>query len=263
MKAYSVFSQYYDALTSNVQYSKRADYLMELMGRLGHKPGLALDLACGTGTLTLELFRRGLDIYGVDASVEMLSCACEKCADAGADILFLCQKMQELDLYGTVDTVFCTLDSLNHLRGKEEVRKAISKVSFFMDPGGWFFFDMNTPYKHEKVLGNNTFVYDMEQVFCVWQNRFSAEACKVDIELDFFEKDGRLYRRSSEHFAEYAYPCGEVLDFLKEAGFEEVHVFHELSFEPPKPDSQRLVYAARKGGSLQNQGNGYGIAPSK
>lgn len=246
MEAYSVFAQYYDALTGNVEYPKRAEYLLALLDRLGHEPGLTLDLACGTGSLTLELFRRGVDIYGVDASVEMLSAAREKCADAGADILFLCQKMQALDLYGTVDTVICTLDSLNHLRGREEVQRAFSKVSFFMNPGGWFVFDMNTPYKHEKILGNNTFIYDMEDVYCVWQNRYTPTMNKVSIGLDFFERDGRAYYRSSEHFAEYAYPVEEVQKMLEKAGFGEIVVYNELTFDPPEPDSQRLVYAAKK-----------------
>ncbi len=246
MAGYSVFAQFYDALTGNIEYSKCADYLLELMERLGHKPGLALDLACGTGSLTLELYRRGIDIYGVDASVEMLSEARAKCAGAGADILFLCQKMQSLDLYGTVDTVFCTLDSLNHLPGGEQVQKAFSRVSFFMDPGGWFIFDMNTPYKHEKVLANNTFVYDTETVYCVWQNRCSVPSSKVDVHLDFFEKEGKLYRRSFEHFAEWAYPAEEVLDMLEKAGFGSVRIFDEMSFQPPRAKSQRLVFAAQK-----------------
>lgn len=246
MEAYSVFAQFYDLLTGNVEYAKRADYLLELSKRVGHWPTLALDMACGTGSLTLELFRRGIDVYGADASVEMLSAAREKCAAAGADILFLCQKMQSLDLYGTVDTVFCTLDSLNHLRGGGEVQKAFSRVSFFMDPGGWFFFDMNTPYKHEKVLGSNAFVYDMEQVYCVWQNRYSPAGHKVDIHLDFFEREGSGYVRSSEHFSEYAYPEEEIRKMLEKAGFDRVCVYEEMSFDAPKPNSQRLVYAAQK-----------------
>lgn len=246
MAGYSVFAQYYDALTGNVEYPKRADYIMELLNKLGHKPTLALDLACGTGTLTLELFKRGLDIYGVDASVEMLSAAREKCADAGADILFLCQKMQSLDLYGTVDTAICTLDSLNHLRGRDELQKAFSKVSFFMDPGGVFIFDMNTPYKHRQVLGNNTFVYDMKDVYCVWQNRFAEAGCRVDIDLDFFEREGNTYYRSSEHFSEFAYDTDDVMEMLKTAGFGEISVYNELSFTPPTNTAQRLVYAARK-----------------
>ena len=116
MSGYSVFAQYYDELTRNVRYAERAEYFLALLKRLEHAPGLTLDLACGTGSLTLELFCRGVDIYGVDASVAMLSQAREKCMNVGADILFLCQKMQSIDLYGTVDTVICSLDSINHLK---------------------------------------------------------------------------------------------------------------------------------------------------
>ena len=130
MGSYAVFAQFYDALTANVGYKERAEYFLSLLELLGHKPGLTLDLACGTGSLTLELFRRGVDIYGIDASVEMLSEARMKCAEAGADILFLCQKMQEMDLYGTVDTVICSLDSLNHVSGREEVQQSFDRVSF-------------------------------------------------------------------------------------------------------------------------------------
>lgn len=248
MGSYAVFAQFYDALTANVGYAGRADYFLSLLRRLGHTPGLTLDLACGTGSLTLELFRRGVDVYGVDGSVEMLSEARMKCAEAGADILFLCQKMQALDLYGTVDTVVCSLDSLNHLSGKGEMQQVFEKVSFFMDPGGYFLFDLNTPYKHEKVLGNHTFVYDVGPVYCVWQNRCTPGSGRVDIQLDFFQREGRLYRRSQEHFSEFACPVEDVPAMLEKAGFGDIHIYEELTFDPPREDSQRVVFAAQKSG---------------
>lgn len=248
MAGYSVFSQYYDILMSGVNYPSRAEYLLELLDRLGHEPGITLDLACGTGSLTLELYRRGVDVYGVDASAEMLSQAREKCMDAGADILFLRQNMQDLDLYGTVNTVFCTLDSVNHLQGRDEVRRAFQRVSLFLEPGGYFVFDMNTLYKHEKVLGNHTFVYDTPQVYCVWQNRYIAGAGRVDISLDFFERDGKIYRRSKERFSEFAYPLKQVEDLLRECGFGRIQMFREMCMEPPGQDCQRVVVAAEKEG---------------
>ena len=246
MAGYSVFADYYDALTGNVDYPRRAAYFLDLLDRVGHTPTLALDLACGTGSLTLELLRRGVDVYGVDASPEMLSLARSKCADAGFDVLFLCQKMQSLDLYGTVDTVFCSLDSLNHLENREELAKALGKVSFFMDPGGWFLFDMNTPYKHRQVLGDRTFVYDLDTVYCVWQNSYRPKEERVRIQLDLFERDGRSYIRRTQRFAETAYSLEDTLSLLGQAGFERVEVFDELTFDPPRPDSQRLMFAARK-----------------
>lgn len=246
MTGYSAFAQYYDLLTENVDYSKLADYLLEILRKIGHKPGLSLDLACGTGSLTLELYRRGVDIYGVDSSVEMLSEAKNKCAQAGFDILFLCQKMQSLDLFGTVDTVFCTLDSLNHLDSIEELGKTFEKVSFFMNPGGVFIFDMNTLHKHEKVLGNNTFVYDMPGLYCVWQNRQGRAKGRVNITLDFFERTENLYRRSSEHFSETAFSDEEVGKLLSASGFSDIREFDAMGFSPPMPESERIVYAAVK-----------------
>ncbi len=246
MSGYSQFARYYDSLTKNVDYSEYADYYLDLCRKLSHSPGITLDLACGTGSLTLELFRRGVDVYGIDASVSMLSQAREKCMEEGADILFLCQKMQEMDLYGTVDTVICSLDSLNHLSGEAELKKAISKVAFFMNPGGYFFFDMNTLYKHEKVLGNHTFIYDTAKVYCVWQNRFTPSSGRVDIHLDFFEKEKNHYLRSSEHFSERAYPVRKIEALLEQSGFEEIRFFDGLSFLPLREESQRLMAAAKK-----------------
>ena len=111
--SYDVFARYYDALTANVNYEEMADYLCALLKKEGHRAGLTLDLACGTGSLTLALARRGFDIYGVDGSMEMLSVAQEKASEEGMAILFLRQRMQSLDLYGTVNTVFCL--SLIHI----------------------------------------------------------------------------------------------------------------------------------------------------
>lgn len=243
--AYTAFAQYYDELTQNVRYSERADYIESLLERFDHEPGLTLDLACGTGSLTVELKKRGLDIYGVDGSADMLMQAQSKAVVEGLDILFLNQKMQNLDLYGTIDTCICTLDSLNHIIKTEELQKVFDKVSLFMNPAGLFIFDVNTPYKHERILADNVFVYDKRDVFCVWQNTL-LENLTIKINLDFFEKQGSLYRRYSESFCERAYTERELRDMLMSSGFEILSIYGELTFEAPGEDSQRNVYVVKK-----------------
>lgn len=246
MSSYSTFAQYYDSLTYNVDYAKRADYFCRLMDSLGHSPGLVLDLACGTGSLTVELKKRGLDVYGADGSFEMLSVAQQKAADLGQDILFLCQPMQKLDLYGTVDTVICALDSINHLTSEHDVLAAFRRVSLFLNPGGYFLFDLNTLYKHRHVLANHVFLYDTDSVYCVWQNHYEEKTERVGITLDFFGKEGALYRRSSEHFYERAYSAEKVNELLYSAGLEPVAYYDDCSTDLPRPDSERVVVAARK-----------------
>ena len=143
MSGYQSFAEFYDGLMEDARYSDRCDYLLELLKRHGHEAGITLDLACGTGSLTIELKKRGVDVYGVDASVDMLSEAMQKSLEQGFNILFLNQKMQELDLYGTVDTCVCTLDSINHITDSKTLEKAFDRVGLFMNSGGLFVFDVN------------------------------------------------------------------------------------------------------------------------
>lgn len=244
--AYGVFAEFYDRLTGNVRYKERADYLLELCKRFNHDTGITLDLACGTGTLTLELKRREVDVYGIDGSPEMLSEASMKAFEEELNVLFLCQKMQSIDLYGTIDTCFCTLDSINHMVKKEDVEKTFGRVSLFMNQGGLFVFDVNTVYKHKEVLKDNVFVFDTDEVYCVWQNTPVDEYVE-EISLDFFIPDENgIYIKESERFRERAYETQELKKMLKDAGFEVLSVFGDMTFESPADTEQRLYFVARK-----------------
>lgn len=250
MGEYSVFAQYYDRLTGNVSYPVRAEYFLRLIDHFGGQRGILLDLACGTGSLSVEFARAGLEVIGVDQSGEMLAEAQSKAFSAGQDILFLCQRMQDLDLYGTVDVCVCALDSINHLTELEQVQRAFDRVSLFLNPGGLFLFDLNTPYKHREVLGQNTFVYDEEEVYCVWQNFYEEQTGIVEIQLDFFayDADSGAYYRNTESFLERAYAHEQIVRMLERAGLSLAGYYASDSFGAPDDKTQRIVYAARKAG---------------
>lgn len=242
---YDVFADFYDSLTLNVDYEKRAEYILQVLKKHNHDTGITLDLACGTGNLTIELAKRDVDVYGIDGSQEMLSQALGKAYEENLNILFLCQQMESIDLYGTIDTCVCTLDSINHMVEIEKVQKTFDRVSLFMNKGGCFLFDVNTVYKHREVLGNNTFVYDTDDVYCVWQNTLE-ENDVVTIDLDFFEADGDVYYRCEQHFQERAYSDEAIRDMLEKAGFSVEAVYGDMSFELPEKNEQRVIYLARK-----------------
>lgn len=246
--SYGVFSEFYDALTANVSYDTVSQVLSSLLTRYGKSRGLLLDLACGTGSVSVRLAKKGYEVIGVDLSPEMLSEAQNKAYSAGQNILFLCQDMTALDLYGTVDAAVCTLDGLCHLPDEESVQAALRKVSLFMNPGGVFLFDVNSVYKHRAVLGNNTFVYDTDDVYCVWQNTLLPDGVTVQMDLDFFEpvSDEGDYVRQSERFTERAYPRETLEAMLKKAGFTVLDVFDGYSEKPAQDTSERLLFAVRK-----------------
>lgn len=241
-----MFADFYDSLTDNVEYEKRADYIVNILEKnFNHDLGLTLDLACGTGTMTMLLKEKGIDVYGVDGSNDMLTVAQQKTMEKGLNILYLCQRMESLDLYGTIDTCICTLDSLNHIVDEKVFTKAIERVSLFMNKGGYFLFDLNTFYKHRKVLANNSFVFETDEVFLAWQNTLQENDI-VDIDLDFFIKEEDLYERYSESFSERAYSLEFVEKVLKKYNFVVDGVFGDLTTEPPKDNEERIIIIARK-----------------
>lgn len=245
--SYGVFSYFYDDLMQEVKYDTLESQICSLLTQYGVGGGLLLDLACGTGTVSLALSKAGYDVIGVDFSEDMLMEAQQKATEENENILFLCQDMRNLDLYGTIDAAVCTLDGLNHLACREDVQTVLNKVSLFMNPGGVFLFDVNTLYKHQNVLANNSFIYDMEDVFCAWQNTLSEDGRAVAMDLDFFilGEDG-LYERESEHLEERAYAFSEWKAMLQQAGFKILDVFDGYTGQKPTEETERYLFAVRK-----------------
>ncbi len=242
MDAYSDFAYIYDALIcEDINYDEMADYIEGVFGDMPRKPELVLDLACGTGSLTSVLARRGYDMIGLDISADMLSVAKEK----EPDILYICQDMRAFELYGTVDAALCMTDSLNYVTSQKELERVFSLVKNYLNPDSPFIFDMNSAYKLEKVLGNNTFAYDGEDIFYVWENHWDNQKRICDFFMTFFSKgeDG-LYRRFDETHTQRAYSCEEVENALRLAGFKHITAYDGYTCAPPQACTQRLVYVA-------------------
>lgn len=244
---YSVFARYYDDLTANIDYKKRGEYFHEIIKKFKvTKENILLDLACGTGSISEVMARLGYDVIGVDLSDEMLGMAIEKKFDSGLDIQYLCQDMRKLDMYGTVDVTVCALDSINHLTSLNDVRKVFENVAFFSEKDGLFIFDINTAYKHRNILANNTFTYETDNVFCVWENTLVPETDEVKMNLEFFElEENGMYSRSSDSFSEKAYSEEDIEKLLADAGFEIIAKYGDDTFDAPTENTQRIVYTAR------------------
>lgn len=249
VSGYCDFASYYDILTGNVDYSAIVAYYDRLIKKFGGKKGILLDLACGTGSASVLLSESGYDVIGVDLSPEMLTIAKSKPHE---NIEYLCQDMCELDMFGTIDTTVCLLDGINHLDSRESVKRAFSRVSLFTEKDGLFLFDVNTVKKHTHILADNAFVYDMEKLYCVWQNELCEEneddgGVKVDIYLDFFEENEHGdYRRSCDYFSEIAYPLSDIRSMLEETGFEVLGCFDYLSDGEGDENCEKVTFAAKK-----------------
>lgn len=246
MSEYDNFAAVYDRLMYDVDYKARTKRLLKLFKEYDRVPELILDLACGTGGFSNQFALNGIEVIGVDMSEEMLAVARENSAELGADVLYLCQKAEELDLYGTVDGAVCCLDGLNHITDYKKLRKAIERVSLFLEPSRLFIFDVNTLFKHKFILSDNTFIIEQDGVFCAWQNSTDEETGVTDISLDFFTKEGECYKRSSEDFSERPYTEEELKNALDAAGLEILKIYDDMTDNPAWEYTERAVYVTRK-----------------
>lgn len=246
MSGYSCFAEVYDSLMEDADYPRRAEFLLKLFEKYDRRPKLMLDLACGTGGFSNEFAKKGIEVIGVDASEEMLTAAQRNSAECGLDVFYICQRAEELDLYGTVDGAVCCLDSLNHITDYSLFCKAVERVALFLENERLFIFDVNTVYKHKTVLADNTFIIEQDGVYCVWQNNTDTEALVTDIALDFFVLEGDVYRRTCEDFSERAYTEKEIEDALSRAGLKTLAVLDGETGGSVSEKTERAVYVTQR-----------------
>lgn len=241
MSAYEALAGVYDALTEDVQYSRRADFLEKLLDRSKIPVHTVLDLACGTGTMTWTLAARGYEMIGVDASPEMLAQAQQK-EGRGIAPLFLCQSMPQLDLYGTVDAAVCCLDSLNYLTRPVDVQKTFDRLRLFIAPGGILVFDVNTDAKLTAMDGQ-VYVDETEDTYCVWRASYRKGLARYDMDIFTLCDDG-AWERSQETHRERIYSVEELTGWLKEAGFTDIRTYGDGVMRKPKDGEQRIYFTA-------------------
>lgn len=247
MEAYSSFAKVYDMFMDNIPYEEWTDYVKNLLLEEGIGEGILLDLGCGTGSVTELLARSGFDMIGVDNSEEMLEIAMEKRDESGLDILYLLQDMREFELYGTVKGVVSICDSMNYILEDEELLQVFRLVHNYLDNDGIFIFDMNTLYKYESILADNTFAEDRETSSFIWENYYDEEEMLNQYDLTLFvqEEDGR-YRKYEETHLQRAYQQQTVEQLLKKAGFELLHVYDAFTKKAPAGDSERIYFVCRR-----------------
>ena len=244
MDAYTGFAEVYDEFMEDVPYEKWRDLVVAELKKEGIADGLVLDLGCGTGTFTRMLAEAGYDMIGVDGSQEMLMEAREKTADSG--ILYLCQDMRELELYGTGRAIVSTMD---YLLTPEDFIRTLRLANNYLDPGGVFIFDLNTLYKFREVMGNTTIAESGEDASFIWDNYFDEETGRNEYDLTLFiRQENGLFARVSEVHEEQGYAPEQILEFIARSGMEYVRAFDAETGGEPHETSEKVFYVVREHG---------------
>ena len=243
---YENFASVYDALMDDVPYEEWCDHLCRILSGHGIEDGLILDLGCGTGAMTRALLRRGYDMIGIDSSVEMLELAKEKSL-GNPSILYLMQDMRSFELYGTVRAIVSVCDCMNYLLEEDELLTVFKLADNYLDPGGVFLFDMNTPYKYRELLGDQTFAENRDEVSYIWENTWYEEEKINEYDLTLFlREDEDNYRRFKEVHMQKGYEPERVKQLLEKAGLKVESVTDAYTGRPMSEESERVLFTARE-----------------
>jgi SAM-dependent methyltransferase len=107
--------------------------------------GPVLELACGTGRLTLPVAADGHEVVGVDASTAMLDRAADKAAAADLDVKFVRGDIRTIELDQVFAVVIVSCNSLAHLTTNEDLAAGLANIERHLAPGGVFAFDIVNP----------------------------------------------------------------------------------------------------------------------
>ena len=267
----------------NVPYDKWAKYLQKLLKENGAKEGIVCELGCGTGKMTRRLRDMGYDMIGIDISQDMLNIAMEqetilkKAGTQNADInkveskhtksdkkknyeiLYLNQDMREFELYGTVAAVVSVCDSMNYITEKEDLLTTFKLVRNYLDPGGVFIFDMNTPYYYKKKLGEQTICENRDEGSFIWENYYDPDTKINEFDMTIYIRRNtndaahELYERFEETHFQRAYSIAEVKALLKRAGLKDIKVYKAFTKDTPDTVTERVYFLAKKDSSLRSE----------
>ena len=243
--AYGEFAKIYDELINeDINYDEMVDRIIEICNSYNVELNDYLDIACGTGNVTIRLAKYFKNIYGVDLSEDMLREAFDKFKEARIKGKIICQDMTELSLNREFDLITSVLDSTNYITDLNDLQNYFNGVYTHLKSNGLFIFDVNSYYKLSEILGNNIYTYSEEEVFYTWENVFEDNL--LSMFLTFFVKKGDLYERFEEEHLERAYTEKELEKELEKANLEVLAKFDGYTENDVQANTERIVYVIKK-----------------
>lgn len=245
MNQYKDFAVIYDELINgDVNYNAWANKIIEICSSLNIEKRDYLDLACGTGNMTLEMSKYFKNIWAVDLSSQMLAEAEIKFRVSNKKAKFVCQDICNLKLNNKFDLITCCLDSTNYILEESGIVDYFNGVNYHLKENGIFIFDINSFYKLTSILSSNTFTFDNEEVAYIWENYLEDDI--VEMSLTFFVREGKLYKRFDEEHRERAYREEQLEKLLYNAGFKIIQKLDNYETALTSSECERIVYVLTK-----------------
>ncbi|NLM96704.1 MAG: class I SAM-dependent methyltransferase [Halanaerobiaceae bacterium] len=237
------FARIYDEIMKSVPYKFWYDYINEIMDYYQLKAEKVLDLACGTGNMSLLYAKNSYQVTGIDRSEEMLKIAGKKAREAGADISFINADLCEFRTEEKYDLAISLFDSLNYILDIDDLKKVFSNVYQALKEDGIFIFDVNTITRLMSINEGTTFFHGKDYT-CIWEDTVDEKNKLWQVRLKiYFEKTGEYHE---EFHQERGYKIDSIKNTLQEAGFQHIDVYNAYTLTEASDDDDRVYFVVFK-----------------
>lgn len=225
---------------AKVPYEMWAGYYQLLLAQAESKPQTLLDVCCGTGKVAQLLTQDGYRITGIDSSSAMIAEAKKR---TGNNLEFILADATDFDLGRTFDGAFSFFDSLNYITTVDGLRSAIHCVGKHLQPGATFIFDVNTEYAFTEKMFDQEDRRKRAEIKYSWLGDYNPTTRIIEVDMNFWVGDDEIH----EVHVQRAHTSEEIIDALKDGGFNYVRSFDSYTLEPPDNKSDRIHYLTVKG----------------
>ncbi|WP_100333610.1 class I SAM-dependent methyltransferase [Bacillus alkalisoli] len=235
----------YDEMYGN--YHEDLLYMMEYANGMEQR---VIELACGTGRLTIPMAKSGINMVGIDLHDGMLSRAKQKAAEEHVKIVFEQQDCTQLELPYKSPLIFMTGNSFQHFLTNESQDSLFQSVKKHLLPNGQFIFDtrnlilaelsMDEEYEESYINKDKQIVKEKHYEKYNHENQILYCVTHTDI----LENKQLIHTKRDSISLRYVFPM-ELQRLLDILGFELLHLYGSWKKDDFTKDSISMVVHCR------------------
>lgn len=245
-----MYSESYDLLYNEKDYSSEVQYIVELIAKYHPKAKSILDLGCGSGSHDILLAERGFDVTGIDFSSEMIKIANNK-KGKSTSLSFVKGDIRSILLKRKFDIVISLFHVFSYLTSNEDIVNTLKNANTHLNKNGLLIFDYwygpgvltQQPSVKVKKISNN--VISMTRISTP---ELLENANKVDVNFNMIIKDkktGKHHEFFEKHSMRY-YFIPELEYLLSIMGFDPIDTLEYLKKHRPSTKSWNAITVSKK-----------------
>ncbi|HWL23471.1 MAG TPA: class I SAM-dependent methyltransferase [Ureibacillus sp.] len=236
----------------NENYIAELPFLLEWASK---NDGTIIDLACGTGRVTIPLAQEGYKLIGVDIHKGMLETAIRKSSNRNLQIEWVEQDCTNFNLNLKSKLIYCVGNSFQHFLTNESQDQFLSSVTNHLEEDGVFIFGTRFP-SPEELLQPSQEEY--------WRSYIDSD---TNYTVDVYTLSNYDSLNQIQHYStirKYKNMEKELIDELKtnirlryvfpkemerllySNGLEMIHLYKDWNKTPITNDSYEMIYVCKK-----------------